>query len=266
MKDRAFTGRDVAEAVRLAAETLGLKEASLRYFVLDPGRPGSLGVAPSPARIAVLMQVPPPRREEAAPAPKPERAREEAAPTPPSVRAREETSSGAEAELDDDLEYEPEPLAERLARVTEALAEALGIPVTGEVAEDKDAATVRVSLGDPAFLLGPDGEGAPARALEHLLYRSFVNDVSPRKLRVEFPGHRESRDQALHELALQLAAEVRRTNAPQETAPLNAYERRIVHMAAATAGGVVTQSEGEGAERRVVLRPAIEGGTGSEVF
>ena len=37
-------------------------------------------------------------------------------------------------------------------------------------------------------------------------------------------------------------------------------------MAAATAGGVVTQSEGEGAERRVVLRPAIDAGPGSEVF
>ena len=138
--------------------------------------------------------------------------------------------------------------------------------MTGEVAEDRDAATVRLSLADPSFLLGPDGEGAPARALEHVLHRSFVSDVSPRKLRVEFPGYRETRDQALHELALRLAAEVRRTNAPRETAPLNAYERRIVHMAAATAGGVVTRSEGEGAERRVVLRPANDAGPGGEVF
>lgn len=253
MKDRAFTGRDVPEAVRLAAEALGLPEASLRYFVLDPGRPGSLGVAPSPARIAVLMEASPPRREAGAPAPRPE-------------RPREETSRGAAAEPDDDLEYEPEPLTERLARVTEALTEALGFSVSGEVAEDRDAATVRVSLADPSFLLGPDGEGAPARALEHLLHRSFVNDVSPRKLRVEFPGYRETRDQALSALALRLAEEVRRTNAAQETAPLNAYERRIVHMAAATAGGVVTQSEGEGAERRVVLRPANDPGPGGEVF
>jgi hypothetical protein len=67
VKDRAFTGRDVEDALRVAATTLGLPTQGLRYFVLDPGRPGSLGVAPSPARIAVLMQPtpPPPRREEA---------------------------------------------------------------------------------------------------------------------------------------------------------------------------------------------------------
>ena len=72
MKDRAFTGRDVAEAVRLAAETLGLPEKSLRYFVLDPGRPGAFGVAPTGARIAVLM--------EAGPAPTRPRASAPAAP------------------------------------------------------------------------------------------------------------------------------------------------------------------------------------------
>jgi spoIIIJ-associated protein len=249
VKDRAFTGRDVADAIRVAALTLGLPEQDLRYFVLDPGRPGSLGVAPSPAQIAVLMQASPPRREAAAPPPPPERPRE-----------------AAEREPADDLDYGPEPLEERVSRVTEALTEALGIAVTAEVGDDRDVATVRISFADPSFLLGPDGEGAPARALEHVLHRSFVKDVSPRKLRIDFPGYRESRDQALQELALRLAAEVKSAQAPRETAPLNPYERRIVHMAVATAGGVVTQSQGEGAERRVVLRPADDPGPGGEVF
>ena len=58
MKDRSFTGKDVAEAVRTAALTLGLKEAELRYFVLDPGGEGRFGGEPNPARIAVLMDAP----------------------------------------------------------------------------------------------------------------------------------------------------------------------------------------------------------------
>jgi predicted RNA-binding protein Jag len=61
VKDRAFTGRDVADAVKTAAATLGLPEDRLRYFVLEPGRPGAFGVAPSPARIAVLMEAGTPR-------------------------------------------------------------------------------------------------------------------------------------------------------------------------------------------------------------
>ena len=58
MKDRAFTGKDVKEAVRTAAMTLGIDEANLRYFVLDPGGEGRFGGEPNPARIAVLMDAP----------------------------------------------------------------------------------------------------------------------------------------------------------------------------------------------------------------
>ena len=100
------------------------------------------------------------------------------------------------------------------------------------------------------------------KALEHVLHRMFAADVAPLKLRVEMAGYREARDLALRSLASALAAEARRTGTPQETPALNAYERRIVHMAAAVAGGVVSKSEGEGAERRVVLHPAPEAPSG----
>ena len=46
MKDRAFTGRDVAEAVRRPPRPWDCPEAQLRYFVLDPGRPGPSGWRP----------------------------------------------------------------------------------------------------------------------------------------------------------------------------------------------------------------------------
>ena len=56
MSDPVFTGQDVADAVATAARSLGLEAARLRYVVLDPGRPGGLGVSGSPARIAVLLE------------------------------------------------------------------------------------------------------------------------------------------------------------------------------------------------------------------
>jgi spoIIIJ-associated protein len=237
VKDRAFTGRDVAEAVRAAAVALGLPEGRIRYFVLDPGRPGAFGVAPTQARIAVLMEGSPP-------------------PTP----SLDEEGAG---------EGDAAPAAElatRLNRVTRALGEAAGLDLEGEVVEDREAVTLKLRASDPGFLLGEDGEGAPARALEHLLHRMFATDVTPLRLRVELAGYREARDEVLRQLALRLAGEVRRDGAPRETAPLNAYERRIVHMAVAAAGGVSSRSEGEGAARRVVLtRVAGDGAAGGEV-
>ena len=48
MSDPVFTGQDVPDAVASAARSLGLEAARLRYVVLDPGRPGGLGVSASP--------------------------------------------------------------------------------------------------------------------------------------------------------------------------------------------------------------------------
>lgn len=57
MKDPVFTGRDVAGALEAAARALQLSAAALRYVILDPGRPERLGIAATPARIAVLLDV-----------------------------------------------------------------------------------------------------------------------------------------------------------------------------------------------------------------
>ena len=38
--------------------------------------------------------------------------------------------------------------------------------------------------------------------------------------------------------------------------PLNAYERRVVHMALQDVPGITTASSGEGAERRLTIAPA----------
>jgi spoIIIJ-associated protein len=40
---------------------------------------------------------------------------------------------------------------------------------------------------------------------------------------------------------------------------MNSFERRVVHVTLAEASGVVTESEGEGANRRVVIRPGVRG-------
>ena len=254
MKDRAFTGKDVAEAVRTAALTLGIEEAELRYFVLDPGGEGRFGGEPNPARIAVLMDAPT--------GPRPPASAEGRSRPPAPAPSREAPKPLVEA--DDDLDPDDD-LEAALSRVMAALGEAAGFDLRAVLEEDREAVTLRLEASDPDFFLGKDGEGAAMKALEHVLHRMFAADVAPLKLRVEMSGYREARDLALQAMASALAAEVRRIGAPRETPALNAYERRIVHMAAAVAGGVASKSEGEGAERRVVLHPAPEASPGGEV-
>ena len=66
----------------------------------------------------------------------------------------------------------------------------------------------------------------------------FAPFLESRRLLLDYEGHREARDEALRQKALGLAEAVRADGTPRVTDPLNAYERRIVHMALAEEPGV----------------------------
>jgi spoIIIJ-associated protein len=75
---------------------------------------------------------------------------------------------------------------------------------------------------------------------------------------VECEGFQEKRDKALGDDARQLADAVRGDGVPRTTEPLNAYERRIVHIALSETPDVTTHSVGEGPARRVTVTLAEE--------
>ena len=220
MKDRIFTGPDVPKALAAAAAALGLPEAELRYVVLEAGSAGGRGLQPTPARVAVLL-------ENA---------------TPPRVDRPESWS--------------PPPDARAGIRATvRAVAEAAGIDVSAEIAEDEERVVVHLGGPDHAFFFGREGRGDVLRATEHLLQRTYGAEFLPRPLRVECEGFQERRDRALAEEARDLARAVRGDGKPRTSEPLNAYERRVVHIALSDEPGVTTYSVGEGAARRVTVAP-----------
>ena len=221
MKDRAFSGRDVKEALAAAAAGLGLPAEALRYVVLDAGSPGGMGVSPSPARIAVLLDASSPGKRPAT------------APPSPALDPRAE-----------------------IRGLLRALAEAAQLDLAVEIVDEAGTLEVRVGGPDAGFFLGADGEGAVLRAIEHLLQRVFAGAGGEEPLRLECAGFRDRRERALSEQALALAAEVRADGKPRTTLPLNAYERRLIHVALSQVEGVVTYSVGEGADRRVTVAPA----------
>jgi predicted RNA-binding protein Jag len=98
--------------------------------------------------------------------------------------------------------------------------------------------------------------------VEHLLQRMFAPDLVPLSLRVECGGFRDRRDAALETEARALAERVRSEGRPLTMPPLNAYERRVVHVALSGVPGIATYSVGEGADRRVTVGPAPGPGPG----
>lgn len=235
MKDRVFTGADVEEAVASAAASVGLPLRELRYVVLDQGQPGGRGLQPTPARIAVLLHEPG-RGGAVARAPR----------APAGAAAPAEPAG-------------PRDVAAGVRAIVRALAEAGRLDVDVEIDDAAEAFVVLLRGKDAAFFHGDLARGDVLEALGHLLDRAFGEDLRPRRLRLRCEGFREARDVALAEDARRVAAEVRASGEAQTMEPLNAYERRIVHLTLQEEPGVRTFSVGEGMDRRVTVAPAEAG-------
>ena len=153
----------------------------------------------------------------------------------------------------------PEPAQEALpdlpvqiGALGQRLAELTGLEMAFAVADKDGRLEVKVEGVGAAVFMGDEGVQP---ALEHVLRRWA--ERTGQDLNLAGAGHRERRDDALRQRALELAEEVRVDGQPRRLEGLNSYERRIVHMALQDAPGVETFSVGEGTGRRVVIAPRV---------
>ena len=129
---------------------------------------------------------------------------------------------------------------------------------SGEVATDeRDENFLRVNIqsDEAAYLIGRSGENL--KALQHIS-RAIINRglETPIHFIIDVNNYQSNRIELLKEIALSLAKEVAQKNEPRWLEPMNAYERRIIHLALADVAGIKTESEGVQNERRIVIRPA----------
>jgi spoIIIJ-associated protein len=125
-------------------------------------------------------------------------------------------------------------------------------PVLPEDAPERP--TILVEFG------GPDSPSVLAQNAE--LLRSFET-VALKSLRLESEEHdlvvfdcrnyRSGRLTELKQAADHAAERVRKTGQPYSFSPMSARERRIVHLALRDQQDLITQSEGEGMRRYVVV-------------
>lgn len=111
---------------------------------------------------------------------------------------------------------------------------------------------------DAELLLQRQGE--LLRAVEYLAVHWLRLDPAHYdRLRFDCEGYRESRLAELKLAAETAAARVKQTRLPFRFSPMNARERRVLHLALRDDPAVRTMSEGEGPARAVVIHPVPEG-------
>ena len=106
------------------------------------------------------------------------------------------------------------------------------------------------------FLIGVHGD--TMRAFQYLISSALRNqDFAHTRVNVDIADYKKNRADRLAGQAEEWFKEVRDSGKEKELSPMNAADRRVIHKAA-TDYGLETESIGEGAERRVVLKPAAD--------
>lgn len=104
------------------------------------------------------------------------------------------------------------------------------------------------------FLIGHAGD--TMRALQFLVGSALKNNhFVHSRVNVDIADYKKQRADQLAERAEAWFGKVKESGEAMHLKPMNAADRRIVHKAASESG-LATESEGEGPERHIVLKPA----------
>jgi spoIIIJ-associated protein len=116
-------------------------------------------------------------------------------------------------------------------------------------------AAVSIVGADLSALVGR--EGATLDALQELTRLAVLRETGVRsRLMLDIGGHRAQLRQKLTDLGTETARRVADTGEAARLDPMTPFERKVVHDAVSAVDGVVSESEGEEGERRIVVRRA----------
>lgn len=123
--------------------------------------------------------------------------------------------------------------------------------------EDREVIELSVpSTNLNGFLIGQHGD--TMRALQYIVGSALKNQgFTLTRVNVDVADYKKARADRLGEQAEFWLKKVQESGEPMHLQPMNAADRRIIHKLADEAG-LITESEGEGPDRHVVLKPTPE--------
>jgi len=142
----------------------------------------------------------------------------------------------------------------QLKQLMEKLIQAMDL--SGQITIDGEGDEfLRVNIETPeaASYIGRGGENL--MALQQIC-RAVAGKQIPETPRfiIDINNYQKDRLGRLTEMAGKLAQEVLSQKQSKWLPPMNSYERRLIHVMLAKVEGIRTESEGEGEERRVVIK------------
>jgi spoIIIJ-associated protein len=229
MASLEIEGRSVDEAIEAACSQLMVPKERLEIEVLNTGSTGIFGIVGSKkARIRATV-----KEEPVAFSPEPE------------TQDHLEPETVTVPLSDDELIVEAKTLTQDILAL-------MGLEATVSIQKEKETVHIKIEGEKSGLLIGRRGQTLDA--LQYIITR-ILNRKGLDKIKVVMDSgdYRIRRKQYLEELALKMAEKSKLTGKPVVISPLNAHDRRIVHLILEKDKTLKTVSRGEGQLKKMVI-------------
>jgi spoIIIJ-associated protein len=222
MKEVETEGKTVEEAIQKASEELKVSREELAIEILENGTSGFLGfVGAKKAKIRAT-------RKESLP--------------PVSTG-----SLPAQGEAD-------QALGETAKKILEDLLKLLEVETGVVIQEEPERILLTIQGDGSGLLIGRKGQTLDA--LEYLINKIVHRGAEDKKrIVVDTENYRHRREESLVRLAQRLGEKAKQLGRPVTISPMNAHDRRIIHLTLQEEKGLRTRSTGNGLYRKVVITP-----------
>ena len=232
-----FEGKTVEEAILAALEELGMEREEVHVEILEEPHRGFLGIGGKRAIVRVQ-----PIGEYSV------------------TGTKEGAYEAGEGEIgqievkEEEWVEEARPPSIKPKRMAEKILDLMGIEGEVEQKDREDSIIVDIWSDDVALLIGRGG--STLDAVQYLMnIACWRTGEVDKRIVVDAEGYRKRRKARLESYAESMAEKAIRSRREIRLDPMNASERRIVHISIRGKQRVRTESEGEEPERRVIIIP-----------
>ena len=239
MGSQQFQGKTVEEATKIALEDLNANLEEVKIEVVSPGKSGILGLGGEPAIINVSYD------DKSKP--------KKATKSKPKAKDSKKSEKNIARELDD-IDEETEKLA---IDIVNYLLSSLKVEVKTFFRDKDDFDTkslyFEIEGDDSGLIIGRKGE--TLRSFEFLISFIIKRQLDKRvRVILDVEGYQERRRSNLVSIAESNAKKVIKYGKPIKMDPMSPFDRRIIHLALEKDKKVITESQGSGSRRQVVIK------------
>lgn len=142
--------------------------------------------------------------------------------------------------------------ASRAQEITEKILDLMGIAAVVSIDSDEPV-YLSISTEQSALLIGKMGDNLTAlQSIINTIYRH--NEPEAGFVGIDIEGYKKDRVEKVQAIAQEMAQKAIETGEDQHLKPMNAFERRSIHTLLSEDPNIITDSEGDGLSRHIVIK------------